>query len=202
MIAAPPNYELTPFCSLSRGTLPFISPIFSDLGLPSRICTELATIFHNMRYVTRSLSKFCTSQDLQSLNKMRTAIEQRLLSLAHFASKPTSEMTTLDYQLEICRLAALIYIGYALQPFLPSTRTSNSTLLQVLKSELVALLEQHDKPTKNGHAQPSSVAWSLFISGILALDEDEEVWFAWQIAKGAREAGIRDVSHSGHLHML
>ena len=123
---------------------------------------------------------------------MRSAIEQRLLSLAKYSDETSSEMTILDYQLETSRLSALIYTKCALCPFLSST--SNNITLCNLKNQLISRLKQSEEATARvgGRLPPGSVAWALFICGILSLRENEKLWFVWQIAKSSREAGIRD----------
>lgn len=47
---------------------------------------------------------------------MRRAIEEHLLSSPNLALTSNSEVTSLDNQLETCRVAALIYVTHALRP--------------------------------------------------------------------------------------
>ena len=146
-----------------------------------------------MHYVSRSLAVRCTSSDLLALSTMRAEIELRLHELAKYSKKSGSEMSLLDHELETCRIAALVFTNYALQPSFPST-ANDSPGLRYLKSQLVARLKESEEsnnlPSKGVQRGPT--AWALFMGGLLALNEDEEMWFAWQIAKGARKAGIRD----------
>lgn len=98
-----------------------------------------------MRYIARPLTSLCFTEEINSLCTMRAPIEQRLLSLAQYNDKSSSEMSILDFLPEQFRLSALIYVNYALQPFLPCTTTNTS--LYNLKSQLIGRLEDCEELT-------------------------------------------------------
>ncbi len=188
MASTPPRYEPTPCCHLVRGTLPYSDPIFSELGLSTEFCGEIATCFQNMRHLTEMISSWNdarTAVDMLSFSEIRADTVHRLLSVAN--TKPALEMTNLDYQVELCRLAALIYIRVALhdKPYYPRVR--------ILKDQLMHLIKRGEANCIIGvgaRRQPTSVTWALFVSGIVSLSKEEEEWFAQRLAKGIRASGI------------
>ena len=188
-LAAAPRVEQTPCCRLIRGSLPHNNPIFHDIGLSTELGGGIASSFQNMRYLSQRLNDWAlspTNLEMMSFTEMRTAIVYRLLSFAN--QKPASEMTSVDYHIEICRLAALIYIKIALHMYMPLC-----ALTQGLKKKLINLINQGEA---NGtivfgcRPQPFSVTWALFIGGILSLNKEEEEWFAQRLARGTRASGV------------
>ena len=189
MMASAPRYEPTPCCLLIQGSLPSSNPVFSDLGLSTQVCDEIATSFRDMRYLTDATltwEKYQTTLEIMSYSKMRTAVVHRLLSITN--QKPVSEMTNLDYHVETCRLAALIYIKLALHMYFPIC-----AIMQSLKAQLMNLIKQGEANCTIGvgaRPQPGSITWALFMGGIISLDKDEEEWFAQRLAKGIRASGV------------
>lgn len=189
MMASTPHFEQTPCCLLLRGTLPASNPIFPDAGPSTDTCADIATSFENMRYLSEMMTKcnqYQTTLDIMAFSKMRTEVVLRLLSFAN--QKPASEMTTIDYQVEICRLAALVYILVAVHMYLPLC-----AIVRSLKTQLMNLIEQGEANGTigvGGRPQPGSVTWAMFIGGVLSLDQEEEEWFAQRLARGMRASGV------------
>ena len=170
MMVTGPDYNLTPYCSLNRGCLPFISPIFSDLGFPPEVYFELAIIFHNIRYIVRSLSWSCTSEDRKVLHVMLTAIRGRLIQLPNLTSP---RMTNLDHELELCRAMISDYITHTLPPFLGAQgspdRLENLHLPSMLDMRIQGKVNRDSEHSgsKHGHT-----AWDLFSCGMMPLDDE------------------------------
>ena len=188
-----PRVDQTPCCRLIRGSLPHNNPVFHDIGLSTELGGGIATSFQSMRYLSQRLNSWAstpaltpTTDEMMSFTEMRTAIVYRLLSLAN--RKPASMMTSVDYHIELCRLAALIYIKIALHMYMPLCGMS-----QRLKNQLISLIKQGEA---NGasvfgcHPQPFSVTWALFIGGIISLNKEEEEWFAQRLSRGTRVLGV------------
>ena len=188
-MASAPKYEQTSCCLLILGSLSYSNLIFPDLGLSTELCGEIATSFQDMRCLSQTVTnwdKRRTTLDIMSFSEMRTNIAHRLLSIAN--QKLASEMTNLDYHIEICRLAALIYIKIALHTYSPLCATIRS-----LKAQLINLIKKGEANCTIGvgaRPQPYSIVWALFVGGILSLNEEEEEWFAQRLAKGIRASGV------------
>lgn len=189
MMASTPHFEQTPCCLLIRGSLPCSNPSFPDFGLSTDICGEIAASFENMRSLSQMMTKCSqpqTTLDIMSFSGMRTEVFIRLLSFAN--QKPASEMTIIDYHVEICRLAALAYIIVAIHMYLPIC-----AIVRSLKTQLMNLIEQGEANGTigvGGRPQPGSVTWALFVGGILSLNQEEEEWFAQRLARGIRASGV------------
>lgn len=189
MMASALPYEQTPCCLLIRGSLPYSNPIFPECGLSTELCGEIAAAFQNMRYLSRKINNWDTTQttrDIMSFSKMRTNMVDKLLSFAN--RKPAAEMTNLDYHIETCRLAALIYIKFALHMYFPLC-----AIIRSLKAQLMNIIKQGEANHTIGlgaRPPPGSITWTLFICGSLSLDKDEEEWFAVRIARGIRPSGV------------
>lgn len=189
MMASAPRYEPGAYCLLVRGDLPYSDPIFSSLGISPDFCWQIATSFQNMRYLTQTLDNWNGSQttlENLSFTKTRTYISQRLLSLANH--KQALEMTNLDYTVEICRLAALIYIKVALD-----TDNALCATVRSLSSQFMQLIRQGEANGTIGvgaRKQPVSGTWALFVVGSLTINKEEQEWFAQRLAKGIRASGV------------
>lgn len=189
MMASAPRYEPGPYCLLVRGDLPYSDPVLSEIGLSPDFCWQVATTFQNMRYLTQTLDNWNGSQtalETMSFTKTRTYISQRLLSLAN--NKQALEMTNLDYTVEICRLAALIYIRFVLD-----TETALCATVRSLSSQLMQLIRKGEANGTIGvgaRKQPVSGTWALFVVGSLTVNEEEQEWFAQRLAKGIRGSGV------------
>ena len=181
-----PRSEPTPYGQLARDHLPHSDPIF---GFSTHHCSDIASCFQNLRYLSEKVNSWTGSPptaELMSFSEIRTDTAQRLLSLAN--TKPTSEMTALDYNVEACRLAALIYIRLALQKDHPLCAT-----VRILKHRLMLLIKQGEAQCIIGIGsgqQPTSITWALFVSGITSINKEEQEWFAQRLAKGARASGV------------
>lgn len=147
----------------------------------------MAASLENMRYLSQITTKRNKSQatmEIMSFDKMRTEIVLRLMSFAN--QKPVSEMTILDYHIETCRLAALMYIKVALHMYFPLC-----AVVRRLKAQLMKLIEQGEANRTIGlGAQPGSITWALFVGGVLSLNKEEEEWFALRLAGGIRASGV------------
>ena len=153
-----PRYKQMPCCLLIRGSLPCSDPIFPELDLSTELCGEITASFQSMRDLTQisnSGDQFKTILDRISFAKMRTNTVHRLLSVAN--QKPASEMANLDYHIETCRLAALIYIKLALHMYAPLCAITRG-----LKTQLMNLIEQGEANCTIGlgaRQQPGSIRW-------------------------------------------
>ena len=189
MMASTPHFEPTPCCLLLRGSLPSNSPSFPDCGLSTDIWDGIAASFENIRYLSQMGTNYSlpqTTLDIMCFSKMRTEVVLRLLSLAN--QTPALEMTILNYNVEICRLAALLYVMIAIHMYLPLCATVRS-----LKTQLMNLVEQGEANGTiaiGGRPQPESVTWALFVGGIVSLSQEEEEWFAQRLARGIRASGV------------
>lgn len=190
MTASAPRRESPPQCLPIQGSLPDSGPIFPELGLSTELGGDSSISFQNMRYLTQITNNWLESRiaiDNVSFSKIRADTVYRLLSAAN--TKPASEMSNLDYRVETCRLAALIYIKIVLHMDIPLC-----AMIRSLKFQLMQLIKQGEANGTIGvgaQEQPASITWALFISGITSLNRDEEEWFAQRLAKGIRASGVK-----------
>ncbi|KAG6988597.1 hypothetical protein G7Y79_00070g096960 [Physcia stellaris] len=119
--------------------------VVPEFDLPHQLYRRLAAIFRDMQYVTKLStvpSGTFSEMDYMRSCKIRAQLQHRLLSLR--LDKAASEMNDLDFHLDICRIAALIYIPRALGAFMPPI-----TVLQSLKLQLMtAFKEKEKKPNR------------------------------------------------------
>ena len=202
MMDSAPQYASTPYCLLIRGSVPYDDPIFSGLGFSTDFCREVATSFQSMRYLTEILNNgtdIQTTCEIRPFSETRTDTVYRLLSLAN--TKPPLEMSNLDYQIEICRLAALTYIKSALHPSIPLCAT-----IYNLRSQLIKLVKQGERNGTVGvgaRRSPISISWALFVVGSLTFDRGEKEWFAQRLAKGIRASSVETWSEmERHLRQI
>ena len=189
MMASAPKYEPTPYCLLIRGSLPYSDPVFPELGLSTESCGEIATSFQNMRYLSQTINSWNSSRatfETMSFTETRTDIVQRLLSVAN--TKPASEMSNVDYHVEICRLTALIYIKIALHVDTPLCATIRRLRLQLM--HLIKQGEANGTIGVGARQQPSSITWAFFVAGSFSFSKEEQEWFAQRLAKGVRASGV------------
>ena len=201
MVTAP-QYALTPYCLLIRGNVPYDDPIFSGLGFSTDFCREVATAFRSMRYLTQILGNgtdLLPASKTTPFRETREDTVHRLLSVAK--TKPPLEMSRIDYQIEMCRLAALIYIEVALHPSVNLCTTTYN-----LRSQLMKLMKQAEiNGTVGVGARPApiSIFWALFVVGSLSLNKEEEEFFAQRLAKGIRASSVETWSEmEGHLRQI
>lgn len=193
MMAEPPHYKL-PLDFLQCGsTQGYHTSIAPNFDIPHQLYGQLAAVFHDIRYLTfvyTCPSESYTKVDFLLFSKLRAATENRLLCLK--SQKRASEMTNLDHHLEICRLAALIYIQRALLGFLPPYAVTCSMKLQLMR----AFTAKEEKPVLEEESlQPNILIWALFMGGILSTNQEEEYWFAQRIAQGMRATCIPTWAH-------
>ena len=188
MLAEKPRYEVASFSLPRSGALEYNNLIFSGFDLPYQVYGGLSIAFRDIRYLTFAVTaqgQSYTAMDLTTFNRIRTAVEYHLLSLKQ--QTRGTETTELDCQLEICRLAALIYVQLALHLFLPAYAVMRS-----LKRQIISSLKEKEKHRigEGMASRPSLLLWALFMGGILSLDEREEKWFAQRITQQIRTTGI------------
>ena len=193
MVAESPYYDLTWYSNPYGEDIPHPTSTVADIGLPHRLCGDLSVVFRDMRYLSYAITfrgqldgtlQSYTPLDLVDFSTTRNALEYRLLSFELLTS--TSEITVADYQIEICRLAALVYVKRAL----PLSLTSNA-LVHDLKGQIMECLRGMEASCSiAAEPQPFVLTWALFMAGILAMDEEDGDWIAPRIARGARAAGI------------
>ena len=183
MLAAPPCFSRVP-CGAIVEELPFPTPMATsppDPGISEEVYQEMANILDNLRYISNCLNNWGsakTMEDMMKFGRMRSTLEHRLLTLK--VRKHPSEMMAIDYQIEVCRLAAITYIQivfHNFHPFCSIMRNSKELLMEVIR-------EGEDKGFKHIDLQlrRGFLTWGLFIGGFLALDMEETTWFAVRIA--------------------
>ena len=182
--------------------MPYDDPIFSGLGFSTDFCREVATSFQSMRYLTQAVNNgtdFQTASEITAFNETRIDTVHRLQSVAN--TKPPLEMTNLDYQVEICRLAALTYIKAAIHPSLPLCATICNLRYQLKK--LIKQGEVNGTVGVGARRAPISTSWALFVVGSLSLDREEQEWFARRLAKGIRASSVETWSEmEGQLRQI
>ena len=189
MLAEPPSYTLSPPLIPSDTDIPLPTSEAPDLGLMHEACRSLSSCFRDMRYLTCELiiQNRCDATlgpkpllDSSTFFSMRKALDHRLLSLK--LSKPASKMTVADCQIEICRVAALIYGRLALP-----LSMRNDALVRSLKTQAVNLLNRLEDlpPVEASEQQPNVLVWALLMVGILSSNEEEEQWIAQRLATRA-----------------
>ena len=141
-----------------------------------------------MRELTSAVSSKDRLIDFDAITRLQTTIESRLRSLE--VQRRPSGLTSLDYLLEICRLAAVIYTKQALKTDYHSRYDT-----QGLKARIVALVNEIERRKCSVNAEkpePGSreLIWALFRTGLLTVEDEEEEWFAELIASRVRAAGI------------
>ena len=200
------------------------------MALDAGISGRFRSLFDDLKYLTDSLkphvgnkgnnakaTSLATTLDLMTFSKTRTAIEHRILDMARSYYKPRERMSRDDYNFELCRLAALIYIKCALHMFLPVGQILGSLkgelmqliedgekhgalpsflpggqILGSLKAELVRLIKDGEKHGALGareRMQAGSAIWGLLMGSLLSSTPEEEEWFAKRITEGTRMLG-------------
>ena len=189
MMAPASGHERIPYRHPIQSDLAFSDPIFSGMELSSGFCGDIAACFHNLRHLNDIINGWDETQpmvELVSFSEIRADTVHRLQSVAN--TKPASDMTNLDYQVEICRLAALIYIRVVFQ--LDSPLCSRT---RILKDQAIRLIKQGEADGRidaGARQQPTSVTWALFLCGVVCLNSEEQECFAQVLGKGIRSSGI------------
>lgn len=185
MMAESPHYDV------DLSSLPNYGPNASavpEIDLPHQLYGKLAAVFRDMQYLTKINTVppgTFTGVDYITFSRLRTSIQHRLLSLR--LDKATSEMNDLDFSLDICRIAALIYIPRALHGFKPPMAVMHSLKLQLMTA--FRGKEENQIADTEGR-EPGRLVWALFMGGILPLEEGEEEWFAQRIDRRIQSTGI------------
>ena len=159
-----------------------------EVDSPQQILGGLSYGAHEMRLLTSAVSDKDSLIDFEAITRLQATIESRLRSLE--TQRRPSGLTSLDYLLEICRLAAVIYTKQAIKTDYQSRYDT-----QGLKARIVALvseIERRQCSVDPDKPEPGSqeLIWALFRTGLLTVEDEEEEWFAERIASRVRAAGI------------
>lgn len=145
--------------------------------------------FNDMRHLTDQLTNFdhsITLIELMSLDNARSSIEHRLLSLE--LRKP--KMQDLDYLLETCRIAALLFLNRAFHGYWPCC-----PIITQLKRQLKEfLLARESQIIHEVHSQVHRgyYTWVLFIGGIHSQKDEDIAFFAKRIALAIQAWKVED----------
>lgn len=185
--------------NLHGDNLPFPLSPSADVGQLHELRRDLSAVFHDMRHMALAIepegqqtgikSLSYTKADLLDFDTMRKALEYRLLMLE--PDDAAADMTLADYSLEVSRLAALIYLQYAV-PMRPPDRPQVQTLRIRIVERLRRREDTHaavDTPT----FQPGVLLWAQFIASKIPWDDGEEAdenWMTQRVARVVRAAGI------------
>ena len=159
-----------------------------EVDSPHQILGGLSYGAYEMRALTSAVSSNDSLIDFEAITRLQATIESRLRSLE--TQRRPSGLTSLDYLLEICRLAAVIYTKQALKTDYQSRYDT-----QGLKARVVTLVSELErrkcsvKPDKPDVGSKELI-WALFRTGLLTVEDEEEEWFAERIASRVRAAGI------------
>ena len=187
MICSPPYFPRVP-CKAIAGDLPFPHPMatFSnDLGRPDFLCQEMTLIFGDLYHLasdSRGSREDVSIDDMMAFGEMRANLEHRLLKLK--AREPPENMTILDYQLEVCRRGALLFLKCVFHKF-----TAACPILQKAKEDLMNVIrsgEKHGLKDLDSQLRRAPLTWALFMGGILSHNAEEETWFAMRIAASVK----------------
>ena len=194
--AQPPIYSLAP-CGVRLGEhTPPQEPVFSLEVFDPEIGRQFGILLADLRYLTDHVNRAqqnmyrrsaTSTVDSMTFSKVRTIVEHRILAMARSPSHKPREMMTLDdYTLDLCRLAALVYIKCGLHMYLPIC-----TIILVLKEQLIQLVrdaEMYCAVDLCGDGQPWYATWAMFMGSLVATTPEEEAFFAERIAKGTRDS--------------
>ena len=200
VLTQPPVYAMTACSATLSDNLPLDTPnqpLYPVLGLSDPLVSKhLHFLFNDLSFLTTTVNQQnihygrpkWTTIDLMTFSKNRTVIEHRILNMARSsAQKPRAVMTQDDYTLELCRLAALVFIKCGLHMFLPM-----SSILVAVKQQVTTLILDQEKYRADGvtgETQSGCVLWGLCVSSILAMTPEEEDFFANRIALITRAFG-------------
>lgn len=178
--------------------LPFPLSPSADLGQLHGLHRDLSAVVHDMRHLTLAIESVgqqpgikplsYPKADLLDFDTMRKALEYRLLML-----KPedvATDMTLAHYSPEISRLAALIYLQYAVPMRTPDRQRVKSLRIQIVE-RLRRMEETYAVDAED--FQPGVLLWAQFITAKIPWDDGEgveEVWMTQRIARVVRVAGI------------
>ena len=163
-----------------------------DTVLYSGLSGEIQTILPHLRKLVAIQDSIArthnaTATEIMSLSKLRSSIEQDLLSHQKQPGECRAGMTEEEYKHESCRVATLIYIDTVLRGFRPKFAGP-----RVLKQRLMDAYEQRRQIDQDIVDEGSSVVllWILCTGAILSLDDLEKTWFAERISKAITRTGF------------
>lgn len=194
MAAEPPSYGLTPSLTPFGNNFTFPTSNSPNLGLEHDLNGELSKCLHDLRYLNDEIifqeqaigtDRQYTVSDKTAFSTMYKALTHRLLCLK--IQKPSLEMSTSEYQFEMCRIAALIYAKTALPIAVPNNLIASSQKVQI--TNMLRSLESM-QVSEEANSTPDVFIWVLSIIGLLSSDDKEETWSAQCLAKYVREARI------------
>ena len=150
----------------------------------------MAIIFEDIRHFTLKLDSqngTTTRSDPETLSRIRSMFEHRLLMLHVW--KPRADMTLLDYQLQACRLVALIYLKCICRNFTPYcdlVKSSRDQLRGLVDEAEFRGFDAIDIQLRRGQR-----SWAVSIGGSQSVDIGENDWFIARIAKSkVREGSV------------
>ena len=205
ILAQPPTYKPVACCNQLRDNMSLRThglsdpPAYPELASDPVVFEQLQSLLADLKYLTETINKHeyggaqysskLSTLDLMTFSKNRTVVEHRILNMARSPStqKPRDVMTRDDYTLELCRLAALIYLKCGLHMFLPMC-----SILVSLKEQIMQLTRDGEKYRAigiSGKVQPGCATWGLFMASLLSSSPEEEEFFASRIAKGTQSVG-------------
>ena len=178
--------------------LPFPLSPSADLGQLREPRRDLSAVFHDMRHLALGIEFegkqpgikpwSYTRSDLLDFDTMRKALEYRLRMLKPDAI--ATDMTLADYALEVSRLAALIYLQYAVPTRIPDRQQVQRLRIQVVE-RLRCMEDTYAVDAED--VQPGVLLWSQFITAKTPWEDGEgadEIWMTERIARVVRAAGI------------
>ncbi|KAE9381919.1 hypothetical protein N431DRAFT_425487 [Stipitochalara longipes BDJ] len=129
-----------------------------------------------------------TAEEIIGFNKLRSAVEHRLLSIRAsilHTTSPTGQLEATVY--EACRIAALLCSNCIFRDFKP-----NAVAVRGLKKALMpALNDIETNLAAEAHDFEEMLLWVYFIGGMLSIPTETE-WFASRVAKAMASLNIED----------
>ena len=185
ILSTPPHFPRLPVSLITQGEIPASSPIYPELGTSTELYPEMINEFNDLRQLSDLVTSFdhsATLVELLSFDSARSVIEYRLLSLE--IRKPKERMQDLDYLLEACRIAALIFLSRAFHGY-----WKRCPVIGKLRRQLKdLLLERESRTIQEVHPQLQRVyfIWALLMGGIHSLSDEDRSFFAKRIAVSTR----------------
>ena len=178
--------------------LPFVLSQSADFGQFQGLHHNLSAVLHDMHHLTLAIESKSqqpgtkplsyAKADLLDFDAMRKALEYRLLILK--PDDTAAYMPLAGHPLEISRLAALIYLQYAVP-----MRAPNRQRLQNLREQLIQCLRRMEVTyaVDAENSQPGVLLWAQSVATAIPWDDEEganELWIAQRIARVVRATGI------------
>ena len=154
---------------------------------------DMPFIYSQLRHLTAAMLRCkatnarVSDTDMLGFSKARSMITHTLLcSVVDFGMEDAEQIPEEIYAFEAQRLAALIYVNSGLT----ECSSPAGVMYRALKSQLVGTLEAAERMQPGIRYQRKTSLWCLVVGGILALDNDEEIWFATRIMQAIRNLGV------------